>query len=377
MSKRDHLRISWDYDSVFSKWIYENTINNNLLNKNKLVIALYDNNKKIKTFFGVDIYPLRRSEYERKLCNSLFSEWHACRTTNKMSCKDSAYCRIGHHDNEVRLNTLYTPSELIDHYMTVDRSKLEGEYDIVKKYLRIYGRSDYYDRVSVETISENILHFKFLKSSPSANGGGGIWISDNYAREQGSRVVRSSIYILNFSQFKNGYISFYLNSINENSHLFSKNFDELKSLPYINFLNVSTIQKVSSDPEDCEYVWDTDSECIAETGSPSGYQREIVRITELSANGGVPCNVGTYGVVRYAECSNQVPQSVDDPDTQPAPAPAPASERWVHQNSEQIAERTAEEHRTRVCRIGCQTYGGDYWCASKDDPKTNDCDKFL
>lgn len=368
MSKRDHLRISWDYDSVFSKWIYENTINNNLLNKNKLVIALYDNNKKIKTFFGVDIYPLRRSENERNLCD---------RNGN-----DSAYCRIGHPDNEVRLNTLYTPSESTDHYRVVDRSKLEGEYDIVKKYLRTYGRSDYYyyDRVSVETISENILHFKFLKSSPLPSDGSGIWTTDNYAREQGSRVVRSSIYILNFSQFKNGYISFYLNSINENSHLFSKNFDELKSLPYINFLNVSTIQKVSSDPEDCEYVWSTDSDCIAQTGSPSGHQREIVRITESSANGGVPCNVGTYGVVRYAECQNPVPQRVGDPvraDLQPAPAPAPAPASEYVRNGYIDYDKIAEDFRTRICRIGCQTYGGDYWCASKDDPETNDCDKFL
>lgn len=330
MSKRDHLRISWDYDSVFSRWIYEKTINNNLLNKNNLVIALYDNNKKIKTFFGVDIYPLRT-----------------------------------HPDNEVKLNFLYTPIESMYFYTGVDRSKMEREYDTVKKYLRIYGRSDYYDRVSVETISEDILHFKFLKS-PSEN-----WRRD----EQASRVVRSSIYILNFSQFKNGYISFYLNSINENSHLFSKNFDELKSLPYINFLNVSTIQKVSSDPEDCEYVWSTDSNCITQTGSVRGYQREIVRITEASANGGVPCNVGTYGVTRYVECSNQDTQPAPSSSPAPAPAPAPSSSALANRFGHDAAyDARVYSFEARICRIGCRRYGADYWCASKDDPERNDCD---
>jgi len=328
MSKRDHLRISWDYDSAFSKWIYENSINNDLLTKNKLIIALYDNNKKIKTFFGVDIYPLRR-----------------------------------HPDNEVRLNTLYTSNFSLQLVASVDKIKLQEEYDTVRKYLRTYGVSDYYyhDRVSVERISEDILHFKFLKSSPPSS--------------HGSRVVRSSIYILNFSQFKNGYISFYLNSINKNSHLFSKNFDELKSLSHIKFLNVSGIEKISSDPKDCEYEWSVDSRCYTENNETDGFHREIVRITKLSEDGGVPCNVATYGVVRDVPCKRQKAQKAGDPiraDSQPAPAPAPPRPRNYIPDP---AER-AQTERTRICRIGCQTLNGDYWCESSGDPDVNDCDKF-
>lgn len=340
MSERGHLRISWDYDSAFSRWIYENSINNDLLTKNKLIIVLYDNNKKINTFFGLDIYPLRR-----------------------------------HQDNEVRLNTLHVPNDWTHRHHSVDESELRDQYDTVKKYLRTYGAGDYYyyDRVSVERISENILHFKFLRSkiidslkNPSQG------VNFDYKTEHGSRVIRSSIYILNFSKFKNGHISFYLNSINENSHLFSRNFDELKSLPYIKFLNVSAIQKVSSDPEDCEYVWAKDSNCIVDQNS-NPLEREIIRITKSSVNGGVPCNVGTYGLTRWVNCSNQDEDASPAPASAPAPSPASGGVR----NKLTDFDKIAEDNRTTRCRIGCQIYNGDYWCASKDDPNVNDCDKFV
>lgn len=297
MSKRNHLCISWDYDESITKF----SANNNL------VIVFYDASKKINKIFRVNLNPLKRDDSSKLSCNR---RWD--------------FCYNGHPHNEVDLKYLYTnpderprtkqcekksPWNFIDFganpascgYVE-DEYKLQTDYNTVKKYLRNYGSNDYsyHDRVSVDKIDENILHFKFLKSNFEDDGSKESFF--DVQTLEGSPIVGSSIYILNFSELKNGSISFYMNSINETSLIFSKNFDNLDTLPYIKFLKTSNIKKVSADPEDCEYVWDQDTSCMTETGETNGYMREILRITDTSRNGGVPCKVVDYGDIRFTQC---------------------------------------------------------------------------
>jgi len=178
MSRRNHLCVSWDYDESITKF----SANNNL------VIVFYDISKKITKIFRVNLNSIKSHPHNEVDLKYLYTSPDERPRTKQ--CDKTRWNFIDFGANPALCGYVE------------DEYKLQTDYSTVKKYLRNRGPSDYshYDRVSVDKIDENILHFKFLKSTFQDDGSRESFF--DVQTLEGSPIVRSSIYILNFSKLK-------------------------------------------------------------------------------------------------------------------------------------------------------------------------------